>query len=254
MFLSQVLQKLSLRQGLALTAVLVVSGWALPVFIPAGQGWNSVYAQAGQSLLWALALFVAAVTGYSALRRSLDRRRFDSDMNLGALTWDDFEGYLAEYYRRRGASVTYRGGAGSDGGVDLVLDDASGRRIVQAKHWKTRRVGIVPLRALWGVRDDERAQGAVFVTSGTFTPEALRFAEGKRLELIDGEQLNRVVAELKNAGGDASTLARPSVGAERCPQCGEGNLTRRLARKGPRAGSHFIGCSRWPQCKYTRDA
>ena len=247
------LQKLSLGQGLAVAATLFLIGLSLPIVIPAGEGWVSLLAQS-QNLFLALALFVAAVTGYAALRRSLERRRFDSDVNLSDLTWDEFEGHLAEYYRRRGTSVTYRGGASSDGGVDLVLDDATGRRVVQAKHWKARSVGVVPLRALWGVREDERANGAVCVTSGTFTREALRFAQGKRLELIDGNQLRRLVAEVKSApGASASVVVTSSTNLERCPDCGQGTVTKRLARKGPRAGLSFLGCSRYPACGYTRD-
>lgn len=39
---------------------------------------------------------------------------------------------------------------------------------------------------------------------------------------------------------------------EVCPRCG-GRLVLRTARKGPRAGSRFYGCSNYPRCKYTRN-
>jgi restriction system protein len=166
----------------------------------------------------------------------VDRRRFDSGIELDDLDWSQFEGYLAEYFRRRGAAVTYRGGSSADGGVDLVIEDASGRRILQAKHWKAGRVGVVPLRALWGVRSDEGAQGAICVTSGRFTPDALRFAEGKRLELIDGEQLRRLVGEVR---GIASVVVPAAPSREICPRCHRGNLQPKIARRGRRAGSTF---------------
>jgi restriction system protein len=38
-----------------------------------------------------------------------------------------------------------------------------------------------------------------------------------------------------------------------CPRCGAG-LVRRNSRKGERDGSVFLGCSRYPQCRYTRPA
>ena len=247
------LQKRSLRWGMAVAAVLLLVGFALPLVVPAGQGWISLLAQ-GKNPLWAFALFVLAVTGYSAIRRWSDGRLFDSDLNLTDLSWEEFEGYLAEFYRRLGVSVTYRGGAGADGGVDLVLEDATGRRILQAKHWKATSVGVVPLRALWGVRDDEHAQGAVFVTSGVFTRDAIRFAEGKRLELVDGIELRRWIAQVKAASAVASpSIATPVAAGKPCPKCGDGILVERLARRGAKAGSHFWGCSRWPECKYTTD-
>jgi restriction system protein len=37
-----------------------------------------------------------------------------------------------------------------------------------------------------------------------------------------------------------------------CPNCG-GNLVRRKARKGSFAGREFLGCSKYPQCKFTKN-
>jgi restriction system protein len=239
------------RVGLITALVLILFGWLLPLVFT-GPGLTSAFATTGRFVLWVLAALVMIGAAVGAMRRSQDRRRFDSTATLEDLTWSQFEGYLAEYFRRRGSSVTYRGGAVADGGVDLVLDDAAGRRIVQAKHWKVRSVGVVPLRALWGILDDERAQGAVVVTSGQFTADALAFAEGKRLELIGGEQLRRLVAEVRAASGAEPVPAASQTVA--CPQCGRGALTKRLARHGRNAGSSFLGCSRFPDCRYTRSA
>ena len=122
--------------GLATAAALALVGLALPLLVSGGG------ADVWRSILWLFAFVVLLSTAAGTARRGLDRRRFDAVTNVADLTWNQFEGYLAEYFRRRGSSVTYRGGALADGGVDLVLDDTSGRRIVQAKHWKSRRVGV----------------------------------------------------------------------------------------------------------------
>ena len=42
---------------------------------------------------------------------------------------------------------------------------------------------------------------------------------------------------------------RESMGL--CPRCGAA-LVERTARKGPNAGAKFLGCSRYPECKYTK--
>jgi restriction system protein len=254
-------EQLPARVGIAVALVLVVIGWLLPIVV-SGPGYAGPLAQSAKVVVWMFAAAVVVGTAVGAGRRVFDRRRFDSTERIEDLTWRQFEGYLAEYFRRRGSQVTYRGGAAADGGVDLVLDDASGRRIVQAKHWRVRRVGVVPLRALWGVLDDERAQGAVAVTSGTFTPDAVRFAEGKRLELIAGDELRRLVAEVRSTGvmpRPAATVGAPigpmtaTTVSESCPQCGRGVVERKLARKGRNAGSYFLSCNRFPECRYARD-
>jgi restriction system protein len=38
-----------------------------------------------------------------------------------------------------------------------------------------------------------------------------------------------------------------------CPKCG-GVLIKRLAKRGPKAGSAFYGCATYPRCRYTRNA
>ena len=248
-------ENLPARAGLVTAGTLALIGWLLPVFFPPkGLDLGGSIATAGSYVTWGLAALVLISTGVGAARRRIDGRRFDSGISLDDLSWTQFEGYLAEFFRRRGAGVTYRGGSAPDGGVDLVLDDASGRRVVQAKHWKTRRIGVVALRALWGVLDDEGAEGAVFVTSGIFTREARAFARGKRLELIDGDELRRLVAEVTKATAQP-TLERTAVAGTSpgCPRCGRGVLQQKLARRGGNAGRSFLGCSRYPECHYTRD-
>jgi len=143
----------------------------------------------------------------------------------------------------------------ADGGVDLSLTYPGGERlIVQCKHWKNRHVGVKPVRELWGVLDDEKADGAIFVTSGSFSAEALAFARGKRLELIDGAQLRGMMAELKRTQ-PAAPVVEPAQGASNplCPRC-ESPMVLRTARRGANAGEQFWGCSTYPKCQGTRPA
>jgi len=92
------------------------------------------------------------------------------------------------------------------------------------------------------------------VTSGTFISEARAFASGKRLDLIDGDDLRRLISEVKKASPQLRlepAVAAPESAA--CPQCGRGVLQRRLARRGKNAGRYFLGCSQYPQCHYIKD-
>lgn len=38
----------------------------------------------------------------------------------------------------------------------------------------------------------------------------------------------------------------------KCPKCG-GDLKQRVTRSGPRAGSKFLGCEKYPSCRFTKD-
>src|SRR5712691_7073724 len=206
--------------GFLAAMLLALFGWAAPLF--AGSSVIAgIWLQFGRWLLWLLAGLVLAYTLVGVWRHFIDRRTFDATDDPVGLTWSQFERLMAEFYRRKGATVTPRGGPMADGGVDLNLTYPSGQRlIVQCKHWKNRQVGVTPLREIWGVLDDEKADGAIFVTSGSFTADALAFARGKQLELIDGPKLRGMMAEVKRTPA-AAPVAEPSQSASNslCPRC-----------------------------------
>jgi restriction system protein len=172
---------------------------------------------------------------------------------VAAMSWQDFERLVGEYFRRRGFSVEETGARAADGGVDVVLTRGSDRYLVQCKHWKALRVGVEPARELYGVMAACRAAGGFLVTSGQFTAEAKRFAEGRELELIDGVALQ---AALRRQAGDpvkqrdarAVAAAMPS-----CPLC-KSEMVLRVNKKGHFAGQEFWGCSSFPTCRGTRPA
>lgn len=237
--------------GVIAAALLAVLGWVAPLFA-SGSAIAVIWLQFGRWIAWLLAGLVLAYTMVGVWRRFIDRRTFDATDDPVRLTWSQFERLMAEFYRRKGATVTPRGGPVADGGVDLNLTYATGERlIVQCKHWKNRHVGVKPLRELWGVLDDERADGAIFVTSGSFTAEALAFAKGKQLELVDGQKLRGMIADVKRSQA-ATSVADPArtTSAPQCPRC-QSPMVLRTAKRGANAGEKFWGCSTYPKCQGT---
>jgi restriction system protein len=166
---------------------------------------------------------------------------------IDELSWREFEQLVGESFRQRGFSVRETGGGGADGGVDIVLSRGTDRYFVQCKQWKARQVGVVPVRELYGVMTAGNAAGGYVVTSGVFTDEARRFAEGREIELIAGDQLVEMIRSAQNV----SKLAPNKSDAPICPQCGSG-MVLKTARKGTFAGKPFWGCSTFPNCRGTR--
>lgn len=240
--------------GIIASALLAVLGWVAPLFGD-GSAVGVVLLQFGRWIVWLLAGLVLAYALVGVWRRFVDRRTFDSTDDPSALTWSQFERLMGEFYRRQGATVVPRGGPMADGGVDLSLAYPNGERlIVQCKHWKIRHVGVKPLRELWGVLDDEKADGAIFVTIGSFSVDARAFARGKRLELIDGPRLRGMIADVKRSQ-EAAPLVEPipTPSAPDCPRC-QSPMVLRTARRGANAGEQFWGCSTYPKCQGTRPA
>ena len=65
------------------------------------------------------------------------------------------------------------------------------RVVVQCKRWKSAQVGVTLIREFFGVTVAEKAERGIFVTTGTFTPDAVEFARGKPIELSRERDLQK---------------------------------------------------------------
>lgn len=92
-------------------------------------------------------------------------------------------------------------GRTNDGGVDGVInEDVLGLDIIylQAKRYATgNAIGVEKIREFAGVLDERGATKGVFVTTSHFAPQARAYAQRspKRLVLIDGEELTRLLVQ-----------------------------------------------------------
>ncbi len=255
--------------GFVISAVLALVGVWLT--------WVSPRAIYGLGKLFGILSFVAAVAlgvtaGIAFVRIRLDQRkradRFDNTLSrdsLRDLNWREFEQLVADLFRRQGYRVREVGGT-ADGGVDLVLESPGGgvlvEHLVQCKQYRVWDVGEPKVREFYGAMaaHKTRCEGIV-VTCGRFTEPARRFAEGKPLRLIDGDELIRMVCSANivapsvtaytspaPARSDVTTTEPPTPS---CPSCGS-PMMKRVASRGAHAGKPFWGCSGYPRCRGIR--
>ncbi len=213
---------------------------------------------------WALFFFLVMAV-LSFLNSVFNRKKRISLFNnqksietIRSMSWQDFEKLVGEIYRRKGYTITETGGGGADGGVDLVLKKNGETIFVQCKHWKMESVGVIIIRELLGVVYDKKASGGIVITSGTFTQEALDFAKGNPIELVDGKELFAMIGRIKTKmipfPKKPELMNMPVYDNPTpilCPLCGS-MMVLRTAKKGRSAGSLFYGCSTYPKCKGTR--
>ena len=262
--------------GLAITAYVALHAWAerpAPKLQPGALApqLDTVmigatlkgFAAVGQYVL-PIALLASAVV--SAVRRKqrkelLAQAAEGQDLSaVDGMSWLEFELLIGESFRQKGYVVIETGGGGADGGVDLVLrrpaSNGSETYLVQCKHWRAYKVGVDVVRELYGVMAARGAAGGFVVTAGRFTKEAMAFASGRNVRLIDGAKLKGMLAEVPASlakperqpeATDASALTTMVV----CPSCSQ-PMVKRLAKRGPNAGQAFAGCSAYPVCKRTR--
>lgn len=232
------------------------------------------FAMFGQYLLSFAFVAGAGLSAWKAHKRSrlADEVRDDPTVStLNQMHWQEFESVVGEAFRRRGYSVTERGGAGPDGGVDLVIRKGSESTVVQCKQYRATQVGVAIVREIFGAMTAEGASAGMVVSLGTFTRDAQAFASGRNIKLVTANELqallregaqgprpHRKVASRANAGpieyvgAAVPSAAAIAVSDTACPRC-KSPMTKRVAKAGANVGKAFWGCARFPECRGTRE-
>jgi restriction system protein len=164
------------------------------------------------------------------------------------MDWFQFEKLVGHVYENLGYSVTRRGGANPDGGIDLVIEKDEQRIAVQCKQWKTWNVGVKPIREFLGALTDAGIQKGIFITLRGYTGEASQLAEKHGIEIVNEVGLTQTL-ESTDARFDPAVLELLRDARKFCPRC-ECEMVIRVAGKGPNRGGKFWGCSGFPKCYF----
>ncbi len=176
---------------------------------------------------------------------------------LDGVGWNQFERMVAEGFRHRGYAVSGTGGSGGRA-VDMVLTRGHDRFLVDCKPWRARAVGPAPVRELAALVRAQGAAGGFVVSSGDFTEEARRHAEGEPVQLIDGSVLRELLAVREEKTQPVvvrrdepfpDTTLPPAawrVRAQPCPLCGG------AMEEVQRGGRRLLACVHHPLCEGVR--
>lgn len=174
----------------------------------------------------------------------------DVEKMLDLIEWRRFEAVVERCFQLKGLWTSTKQ-HGADGGVDIKLymedarDELAG--VVQCKHWGRRYVGVEQLRALRGSMAGFKAAEGYFVTSSTFTQEAMDFARSNQIETVDRDQLVAMVMAFSQDERESvlklATMGRYDVPT--CAACGT-KMVKRMPRRG---GNPFWGCAGYPRCR-----
>ena len=172
----------------------------------------------------------------------------------------EFEKLVALIFKQRGYAVSEKRDK-DEHAVDVVLEINNNKTLVQYKHWREFQVDADAINDLYAAMEEESARHGIVITSGVFTTEALDFALGKALMLINGIDLSEMIEVLSaskeekhssfeeqiEAAKDEKQAAADEV-APLCPICNS-DMIKRTAKKGRNAGNSFWGCSQFPNCR-----
>ncbi|MFH0892485.1 MAG: restriction endonuclease [Candidatus Falkowbacteria bacterium] len=250
----------------------IVSTFSAMVVLSLVYVWNNYRTQL---YIFGAVVVIIAATGIYFIYK-LKKKRFDNFYSgkdllsrLRSMHPAEFEEYITDLYRRLGYK-TEKVGRSHDHGIDVIADKDGIRHYIQCKKYITSKVGEPEIRNFVGSLTGKLARGkGMFITTNIFTEEAEQWAKDQPIELIDGNELIRLIKIASKEQGDllvkeveseqsgiitAAINETSTVSNEEniCSLCG-GKLILRTARKGPNAGHQFYGCSNYPRCKFIKN-
>jgi restriction system protein len=106
-----------------------------------------------------------------------------------AMNWGDFAGVVEEAYRRDGYEVSRV----ASPAADFEMKKEWRTFLVSGKRWKVAQTGVEPLRDLQAAKEAREAHECIYIATGVITDNARRFAAEKKIRLVDGSELARLL-------------------------------------------------------------
>ncbi len=165
------------------------------------------------------------------------------------MEWRRFELVVDAFFKLRGYRTEVISRA-PDGGVDAKLVRAADKALIGLMHAQpgaAPAIGADQLRGLIGAMAQARSGRAVYVTAGHFDDEAMEFAKGQPIQLLNGDMLLAKILQLPADKRDAllATATEGDWTTPTCPAC----AAKMVRRAG--GGLDFWACANMPQCTAT---
>jgi restriction system protein len=171
--------------------------------------------------------------------------------SIRALDRKNLARQLGEAFRRQGYLVAEPSLWDRAEGIDLRLRKGSEIFLVQCKHWLAQKISSSTVQRLHEAMRSLRAAGGFLITSGRFTDDAKALAADRRIELVDGARLEKMIASVHKAMHSPALAATAIAGMPECPRC-KSPMVKRSAKLGGDVSSEFWSCSRFPDCHGAR--
>lgn len=119
-----------------------------------------------------------------------------------------FEHFVAYLFRKLGYNSARRVGFGEnvkkskkdgifgDGGKDVIISRPFRKDILIQCKFYSQPIGVQIVREMFGVLHHYKASKVIIVTTSFFSRDAVKFAEGKPIELIDANKLDALTQQI----------------------------------------------------------
>ena len=114
---------------------------------------------------------------------------------LSKMDWRRFEALCAAFFKQAGFAASTQS-QGDDGGVDIWVQSRHmpEPRIVRCRHWEGQAVSARELREFLAAMSAQGLAHGTYVTSSTFSLDAMEFAKANGIQTQDGEALLKLIS------------------------------------------------------------
>ena len=134
-------------------------------------------------------IVIGAMAGWRQLRAPSAKRVANTLETVRAMSWGDFSSAIEDAFRRDGYTVSRLDGTAAD----FEVTKGGRTSLVGCKRWKVARTGVDPLRDLHAAKDAREAQECIYVAVGEITDGARKFALEKKIRLMHGAELAKLL-------------------------------------------------------------
>lgn len=100
------------------------------------------------------------------------------------------EALVLNTFRRQGFEVAEKPG---HSGIDLIITNDHKAVLIQGKPWEKPQVGARDLQKIYSIVADRGLAYGIVITSGTYTPDARRFARNRPLVLLSSNEIDKMI-------------------------------------------------------------
>lgn len=140
-----------------------------------------------------LGCLLGIVAIIESLSKSAETKHAIQNTPIDQLTGHQFEAYLAQLYRDLGYTIEQTSKSG-DFGADLIIIKNGHRTAIQAKRY-SNKVGVRAVQEIIAAKNYYNAHSVAVVTTNYFTPAAIELARANEVDLIDRNQLFRLIEQ-----------------------------------------------------------
>jgi restriction system protein len=134
-------------------------------------------------------LVIGIIAAWRQLRAPSPARLAESLQAAAGMSWREFSSAVEQAFGRQGYAVTRL----NSPAADFKLDKGGRVTLVSCKRWKAASHGLEPLRDLVAAQAAQEAQGSIYISLGSVTDNARRFAQTQGIVLLSENDLAQLL-------------------------------------------------------------